>query len=192
MDLLFYPPIARTLKRGTLLSSLILSQILFASFCRVNSFVLNELLLFTTKQICWCSAVLLEKLFDNIVSSKLLWWDEERRSKLVKANAGENIERPPTNLDWQESERSQKYHKESERRQKIRQRKWTKAKKRWQRNLHKERISKYIRSSTLTTITTMYHGKRQTWIGKKEIEQRPKIRQRNHHKKRLHLNVLMK
>ena len=80
----FYPPIARTLKRGTLLSSLILFENLFTPFCWITSFVLNEHTGYFFSCIIWNSSfallrcytcLLTKKLFDNIVSLKLLWWD---------------------------------------------------------------------------------------------------------------------
>ena len=79
-------PIVRTLKRGILLSSLILLENLFASFCWINSFVLNvhigKLLPYNEgnlKLILLCSftGMPVKKLFDNTASFKLLWWDQE-------------------------------------------------------------------------------------------------------------------
>ena len=97
--LLFHPATARNLKRGTLLSSLILFEKLFTSFCWISSFVLNEhsgnfcnlklILSFAVLLVCWWRSCLTTlwawNFFDEISLT---------RSKLVKANAGENIERP--------------------------------------------------------------------------------------------------
>ena len=121
----FYPPIARTLKRGTLLSSLILFENLFTPFCWITSFVLNEHTGYFFSCIIWNSSfallrcytcLLTKKLFDNIVSLKLLWWDlahkkEVGQGQCWRKHRGRRVG-AAANLDWQESERRQKYHKE--------------------------------------------------------------------------------